>query len=511
VVRLARVTSLPLAVRSGGHSNGGLGVVDDGIVLDLRLMRALDIDVAGHTAWVQPGLTAGAYSAAVTERGLVTGFGDTGSVGIGGITLGGGVGYLVRKHGLTIDDLLAADVVTADGELLRVDATHHSDMFWAIRGGGGNFGVATGFQLRLHDLPTFVGGMRILPATPVTVAGFISAAEAAPDDLSTIANVMPCPPMPFVPPEHHGRLVIMGMLAFAGPAEAAEEAIAPFRALDSPLVDVVKPQPYTAMYPPDSDDYHPVAAVHTGFIDSIDVAVATTIVNNLEASTAMMRVAQLRVLGGAMARVPTDATAFAHRSRRVMVNVVALYQDPAEAATHAAWAKGSADALIGEDQAGYVNFLAIAGEARVQAAYPGATWERLAAIKRRYDPDNLFRHNQNIPPAPAGQRHTRGMPAYWSLAAVGTGCGLVGLRHHGADEGPDQSALAPSRTNGGCDGDVRIQRRHRHRLRAPWRWSVGDPGGRRPDRSVIDSGPGTPAGTNLHGVLLRPAGTRRER
>jgi FAD/FMN-containing dehydrogenase len=398
VVRLAGSTNLPLAVRSGGHSNGGLGVVDDGIVLDLRDMRALDIDVHAHTAWVQPGLTAAAYTAAVTEQGLVTGFGDTGSVGIGGITLGGGVGYLVRKHGLTIDDLLAADVVTADGELLRVDAANHPDLFWAIRGGGGNFGVATRFQFRLHDLPTFVGGMLILPATPATVAGFIAAAEAAPEELSTIANVMPCPPMPFVPAEHHGELVIMGMLAFAGRVEDGEAAMAPFRALTTPLVDMVKPQSYTGMYPPDMEDYHPVAAVHTCFIDSVDLVVASTVVEHLGTSNAMMRVAQLRVLGGAMARVPTDATAFAHRDRKIMVNVAALYQDPAEAATHAAWVAGFADALTHGDEAGYVNFLGIEGEARVRAAYPGATWDRLTAVKRRYDPDNLFRHNQNIPP-----------------------------------------------------------------------------------------------------------------
>ncbi len=399
VVRSASATALPLAVRSGGHSNGGLGVVDDGIVLDLRDMHALDIDADSHTAWVQPGLTAGAYSSAVTERGLVTGFGDTGSVGVGGITLGGGVGYLVRKHGLTIDDLLAADIVTADGELLRVDANQHPDLFWAIRGGGGNFGVATRFQLRLHDLPSFVGGMLILPATPATVEGFIAAAEAAPDELSTIANVMPCPPMPFVPAEHHGRLVIMGMLAYAGPVPEGERAVAPFRALATPLADMVKAQPYAAMYPPEDATYHPVAAVHTCFIDSVDGSVATTIIEHLGASTAMMRVAQLRVLGGAMARVPVDATAFAHRQRRIMVNVAALYQDPAEAPTHEAWAAGLAEALSDGDLAGYVNFLGIEGEARTRAAYPGPTWDRLTAIKRRYDPDNLFRINQNIPPA----------------------------------------------------------------------------------------------------------------
>jgi FAD/FMN-containing dehydrogenase len=397
VVRLARTTGLPLAVRSGGHSNGGLGVVDDGIVLDLRDMRALDLDVAGHTAWVQPGLTAGEYTAAAGEHGLVTGFGDTGSVGIGGLTLGGGVGYLVRKFGLTIDDLLAADIVTADGELVRADPVTNSDLFWAIRGGGGNFGVATRLQLRLHDLPEFTGGMLILPATPETIAGFIAASEAAPEALSTIANVMPCPPMPFVPAERHGQLVILGMLAFVGPDAAGEDAVAPFRALAAPITDMVAAQPYTAMYPPDSDDYHPLSTVRTLFLDTVDLPVAATIVEHLSGTDAMMAVAQLRVLGGAMARVPTDATAFAHRDRRIMVNVAAVFQDPAEHDRHDSWATEFAEALRQGNGGAYVNFLGDDGAARIHEAYPGLTLDRLAAIKRRYDPDNLFRLNQNIP------------------------------------------------------------------------------------------------------------------
>ena len=222
-------------------------------------MKALDIDVDGRTAWAETGLTAVEYTTAAAAHGLATGFGDTGSVGIGGITLGGGVGYLVRKHGLTIDSLLAADVVTADGELLRVDAQHHPDLFWAIRGGGGNFGVATRFRFKLHPLESTVGGMLILPATAETIAGFIAAAEAAPDELSTIANIMPCPPMPFVPEEHHGKLVNMALMTYAGDTEAGERALAPFRALATPIVDMLKTQPYPDMYPPEDDSYHPLA------------------------------------------------------------------------------------------------------------------------------------------------------------------------------------------------------------------------------------------------------------
>src|SRR5688572_24427186 len=196
VVNLARESGLELAVRSGGHSSAGHSVTEGGIVLDLSNMKELQIDPESRTAWAETGLTAGEFTTAAAAHGLAVGFGDTGSVGIGGITLGGGVGYLVRKYGLTIDSLLAADIVTADGQLLRVDAQHHPDLFWAIRGGGGNFGVVTRFRFALHPLESTVGGMLILPATADSIAGFIAAAEAAPDELSTIANVMPCPPLP---------------------------------------------------------------------------------------------------------------------------------------------------------------------------------------------------------------------------------------------------------------------------------------------------------------------------
>jgi FAD/FMN-containing dehydrogenase len=399
VVSLARESGVELAVRSGGHSGAGHGVSDGGIVLDLAAMRALDIDVGGRTAWAETGLTAGEYTAAAAAHGLATGFGDTGSVGIGGITLSGGVGYLVRKHGLTIDDLLAADVVTADGQLLRVDADTHPDLFWAIRGGGGNFGVATRFKLRLHEVDTIVGGMLLLPATPDVIAAFIAAAEGAPEELSAIVNVMPAPPLPFVRAEHHGRLVVMATLAYAGAAEAGERVLAPFRALAEPILDMVRRMPYPEIYPPEPEDYHPVAAVRTMFLDSVDRRAAETILDGLRAATAPMAATQLRVLGGAMARVPADATAFAHRESRIMVNVVAVCERPEELAVHESWVKSVADALRQDDAGAYAGFLGDEGEDRIRAAYPGATWDRLAAVKARYDPANLFRLNQNIPPA----------------------------------------------------------------------------------------------------------------
>ena len=401
VIGIARETRVPLAVRSGGHSGAGYGSVDDGIVIDVRALDGLDIDPVARTAWAGSGVTAGEYTAEAAKHGLATGFGDTGSVGLGGLITGGGVGYLVRKHGLTIDNLLAAEVVTADGQVRTIDEEHEPDLFWAIRGGGGNVGVVTRFKLRLHELDGVVGGMLILPATAETVAGFIAAAESAPEEVSTIANVMPCPPMPFVPEEHHGEVVIFGMLAYAGGTEDGERALAPFRGLAEPLADMVKPIPYPEMFPPEDPDYHPTAVAQTMFIDHVDASTAETIMSFLDASDAAMRVAQLRVLGGASARVAADATAYAHRASRIMVNVAAFYEGDEDKARRQAWVDEFAAAIDQGDRGEYVNFVGEEGEAGVRAAYPTRTWDRLAAIKAKYDPENLFRRNQNVPPATA--------------------------------------------------------------------------------------------------------------
>jgi FAD/FMN-containing dehydrogenase len=399
VVNFARDNGVELAVRSGGHSASGHSTVDGGIVLDLRDMKDLEIDAANRTAWAETGLTAIEYTSATVAQGLATGFGDTGSVGIGGLTTGGGVGYLGRLHGLTIDNVLAAEVVTADGKLHRVDADHEPDLFWAIRGGGGNFGVVTRFQYRLADVSQFTGGMLILPGTPEVIEGFVRLASEAPDELSTIANIMSAPPMPFLPEEAVGSIVLMGMLAYTGDPESAERVLAPFRALATPMADFVAANPYTSMYPPDDPDYHPTAEARTMFIDHVDRETAELIVERLNSIQAPVRVAQLRVLGGAMSRVPSDATAYAHRSGRIMVNVAAFYEGADDRASKADWVKRFSEALDQGDDAVYVNFVGDEGEARTRAAYPGATWDRLATIKARYDPDNLFHLNQNVAPA----------------------------------------------------------------------------------------------------------------
>jgi FAD/FMN-containing dehydrogenase len=399
VLQLARETGLGLAIRGGGHSNAGHGVVDDGIVLDLSELKGIEIDPEARTAWAQTGLTAGEYTEAAGEHGLATGFGDTGSVGIGGITLGGGIGFLVRKHGMTIDNLLAAEIVTADGEHLTVDADNHPDLFWALRGGGGNFGVVTRLKLRLQEVDTIVGGMLILPASPELIASYVAEARAAPEELSTIATVMTAPPMPFLPPEAHGKLIVMGQLAYCGPVEEGERVLAPFRELADPIADMVGPIKYPELYPPEDPEFRPIPAVRSLFLEGVDLSTAETIVDRIRSYDGPMAVTQLRPLGGAMARVPADATAYGHRDKRVLATVVGIAASAEELPERTAWVDEYAAQLNQGDHDAYVGFLGNEGETRVRDSYPPATWERLAQVKAKYDPNNLFRLNQNIPPA----------------------------------------------------------------------------------------------------------------
>ena len=409
----ARDTGAELAIRSGGHSGAGYGSTDGGIVLDLRKLRAIEVDPVTKTAWAETGLTAGDVSKAVAEHGLAIGFGDTATVGIGGITTGGGIGYLVRKHGLTIDNVLAADIVTADGQLLRADPETNPDLFWAIRGGGGNFGVVTRFQYRLADLPQVVGGMLFLPVNAEIIERFVEVADEAPEAMSAIANVMPCPPMPMVDEAWHGKLVIFGLMCFAGDAASGDAAFRPFRelsklaGLDAPIADLVRPMTYPEMFPEleaeGGEEYHPLAVSKNLLFDRFDRSVAEVVMDRLEKLDAPMRVVQLRVMGGAMARVPWDATAFAHRNYRILANVAAFYTDEPDRVAKQRWVDELSAAILGAAGAtstcAYVNFVNDEGPERVNDIYPAETYSRLRELKRRYDPENLFRRNQNIPPA----------------------------------------------------------------------------------------------------------------
>jgi len=401
VINFARATDLELAVRSGGHSVGGHSGTEGGLVIDLRDLNSIEIDRETSTVWAGTGLSSGEVTRAVEQHGLIVGFGDSGTVGIGGLTLGGGIGYMVRKHGLTIDSLLAAELVTAAGDILVADADHHPDLFWALRGGGGNFGVVTRLKFKLNPLPSFVGGPLVLPATAENIAKFAELADAAPEALSTIALVMPIPPVPFVRPEFHGTLALIGMMAFSGTPDAATQALAPFRAIATPIADLVGPAPYSAMYAMDPPpEMRPAVSCRSRFVDRFSVEDAARMLAALEACPSPMKMGQVRVLGGAYSRIATDATAFAHRKSKVMVAFLAMYEGGAEVTAHFdRWATSALDTVSKTNAVAYVNFLGLEGGEGLRAAYPGSTWDRLRQIKAKYDPENLFRLNQNIPPA----------------------------------------------------------------------------------------------------------------
>jgi FAD/FMN-containing dehydrogenase len=398
-VAFARDHDLDLAVRGGSHS---IHSTSDGLVLDLSAMKGLHIDPDRRLAWAQPGMTAGEYTLAAAAHGLATPFGDTGSVGIGGLTLGGGIGWLVRKHGLAIDNLVSVEVVTADGRIVTASEDRNPDLFWAVRGGGGNFGVVTRFVFRLHPVGGILGGALFLPLTREILAGLVPAADAAPEDLSTITFIMPTPPLPFVPQELHFKPTVIVMFVHASDDVAAgQAALAPFRALAEPLAEAVSPIRYPGIYDLTAEGAKPGPGVMRSlFLDELDHEAVETIVARTASPSTPFAVTQIRVLGGAMARVPADATAFAHRDARVLVTMIAGFEDPAEASVHEAWIQSYLEELAPNATGAYANLLADEGEERIREAYPATTYARLAEIKRAYDPGNLFRLNQNIVPAP---------------------------------------------------------------------------------------------------------------
>ncbi|HKX75832.1 MAG TPA: FAD-binding oxidoreductase [Acidimicrobiia bacterium] len=402
VIQFAGETGVKLAVRAGGHSLLGHSLIDGGLVLDLSALRTIRIDADGRSATAGGGVLAGEYTLKAAEFGLATGFGDTGSVGIAGLTLGGGVGFLHRKIGLTIDNLLGAEIVTADGAIRQIDHERDSDLFWAIRGGGGSFGVVTELEYRLHPVDSVVGGMLILPATPQAVTDFVATAREASEDLSAIAGLMVAPPMPFLPEEVHGQMVLMLMMVHLGDPPRAEKEIERFRRIAQPLVDTVHPMPYTEMFPPEEGGPpHPEAmTVFSIYSDDFTLDDASSSLEALRNSAASMSVVQIRVLGGAVARVPADATAFPHRNREMIINVAAAFEDPAERPDHQVWADNLATRLQRGVPGGYLNFLGDDSTGSVRAAFPGGTWERLVAVKSKYDPNEVFASTYRIPPRP---------------------------------------------------------------------------------------------------------------
>lgn len=400
VIAIARSSGVPLAVRSGGHSVAGHSTGDGVLVLDLSLMNGMVVEESTRTAWAGAGVRAGEYTRTAFELGLATPFGDTGNVGIGGLTLGGGIGWLVRKHGLTIDSLLAVEVVTAAGERVVATAEENADLFWALRGGGGNFGVATRFRLRLHPIGRVLYGTIAMPATTDVLGGLVPVGLAAPDELTLMPAIMPMPPITEVPAEHHGRLTVFIDLLWAGPIELGRRALRPIRALGRPIFDDVEEKPYPDVYPQDPRNRDPWTSRAT-FLPGFDAETVEIMARRMAAPASESALLHARILGGAAARVPNDATAFAWRDQSTLLWIIADFTGApgSELPIHERWAAEFRDALGAKGIGTYVNFMADESSEAVRSAYPGATWDRLRAVKSRYDPENVFARNQNIPPA----------------------------------------------------------------------------------------------------------------
>ena len=399
VVDFARERELPLAVRSGGHSLAGLSMVDGALIVDFSEMKRVHVDPQSRTARVQPGATSGDLAGPAHEHGLALSTGDTHSVGMGGLTTGGGIGFMVRKYGLAIDNLLEAQVVTAAGEIVTASAEKHPDLFWAIRGGGGNAGIVTEFTYRLAPVGQIYGGELMLPASREVIRGYLDYSTSAPDDLTTIANLMYAPPAPHVPAHRVGELVLSILVTWTGDLDAGERAVAPLRALAAPVADAVGPMPYPSIYAFTAHQALPhQASIRMMFADDLSDATIDAALDAATNASSPYSLIQFRGLGGAYARLDNAATAFAHRDRRFFVAIIAVWLDDAGRAPHEAWTYALWEQIRPEGTGVYVNFLENEGTDRVREAYPSDTYERLQAVKRRYDPGNLFRFNQNIPP-----------------------------------------------------------------------------------------------------------------
>jgi FAD/FMN-containing dehydrogenase len=401
VVAHAQERGLPLVIRAGGHSMGGHSTGDGALLVDLSAMRDVKIDAVEGSAWGDAGVLAGEYTSATHALGLVTPFGDTGSVGVAGITLGGGVGWLVRKHGMTIDSLLAVEIVTADGRRRIASAVEEPDLFWGVRGAGANFGVVTRLQFRLHPLGNVLAGDILLPATRDVLRSLVPVLLAAPDELTAMPTIMLAPQDPAIPDQHRGRPVVYVSVAWSGPSGAGARALEPLRALGAPISDTVTWQPYPALFSPVDRDEEPTSGVSSRalFLDALDDTTIEVIERRLTEADAPRAIVQLRVLGGAMARVPGDETAFGWRDQPVLLWLITPYQEIGRAAAIEAWTAAFRADLPADGAATYVNFMGAEDTDAVRGAYPAPAYARLRELKRRYDPDNVFRANHNIPPA----------------------------------------------------------------------------------------------------------------
>lgn len=401
-ITFARRFGLPFTVKGGGHSLGGHSLNNGGLVIDMRRMNTIRVDAENRTAWAQSGAVAREFLAAVEPYGLAVPFGDAGSVGLGGITLGGGIGYLVRKHGLTIDNLLGVEMVTAEGQIVQASETENTELFWALRGGGGNFGVVTGFQYKLVEVPQIYGGALVLPATADVIRKYATLSLDAPEELTSISMVTKAPPMPFIPEDKVGSLVFIVFVAYSGNVEDGPEAVAPLRALAEPVADVLGPMPLSGLYAYLEPAEQPARArVRSGFYNELNDDIIQSALSFVESGPPSMNFLQVRPIGaGAMNRVSPEATAFSHRGARYMLAVIDHWESAGEDGENETWVDAFWGSIAGYRNGAYSNFLQDEGEGRVREAYAAAAFERLARIKSQYDPTNLFSGNENIPPKP---------------------------------------------------------------------------------------------------------------
>ena len=404
-VRFARERDLVVAVRSGGHGVGGHALCDGGLVIDLSPMKGIRVDPAARTARAEAGVLWGEFDRETQLHGLATVGGIVTHTGIAGLTLGGGIGWLTRKHGATVDNLLSADVVTAEGELLTASGDENPDLFWGIRGGGGNFGVVTSFEYRLHPVgPIVLAGPIFHPLedAPEVLAFYREFIATAPDELTTIFELSVAPPVPFLPEDVHGKPIVMVGACYAGAPEDGIEVVRPLKEFGNPIVDLLEPKLYTALQsmfdPSVPHGWH-------RYWKSVELPLLTddaidTLVAHASAQTSPKSYCIVFQLGGALARAGEDVTAFSQRDAGHNVNVNAVWtEDDPEGERHIAWARDFYSAM--QPHAGgrvYLNFLGDEGAERVRHAYGDRQYERLVELKRAYDPTNFFRRNQNIEP-----------------------------------------------------------------------------------------------------------------
>jgi FAD/FMN-containing dehydrogenase len=402
-LRFARQEELEVAVRGGGHSYPGHSVCDDGIVIDLSKMKGIRVNPEARTARVQPGALWGELDRETQAFGLATTGGFVSHTGVAGLTLGGGIGWLHRKHGLTIDQLLSVDLITAGGEFVKASETENADLFYGVRGGGGNFGIVTEFEFRLHPVgPTVLAGPIFwrMDEAPELLRFYRDWSSEQPDEMMTILGQRRAPATEFVPPELHGELVVTVTCCYSGSVEEGESAVRPLKAFGSPVLDACKPKPYVA-HQSTFDAAFPhgwwyyFRACDVGELTDDVIDVMSDYGSRIASPVTSVALWQM---GGAVARAGDSETAFNGRAAGFTFNINGNSKSEEGFEAERAWARAYWSALEPYHTSVYVNFLMDEGKKRTRQAYGAEKYERLKAIKRTYDPDNLFRLNQNIPP-----------------------------------------------------------------------------------------------------------------